>query len=442
MGAGLLQVAAKGEQGAYLTGNPDITFFKLVYNRHTNFAMESIRVDFEQEPALGHQCTVVVPRLGDLLHNCYLQVCLTKKANMYPDSQAGYYPAEHLIKDVTLSIGGQAIDRHTGDWLRIFDSLHREPEKSEHYKRLTNFDPAGVSSEMEFTETLYLPLCFYFTRSPGLAIPLISLYFSEVKLTFSFRDAAEVGVLSDGFEAALYCDYVYLDDTERRRFLGKPHEYLVEQVQTQQFDLTAEEAPREDGQSRFNAKLNFSHPVKALYWVLKQTDPVPGRTMHARYVGDPVDTFLTFQPNPHSGFHGYGMYQVVSEKLAPVHKARLTFNGVDRFSERPGTYFNKVQPYQHTRRAPNPGIYMYSFALNPEDIQPSGTCNFSMIDTSELQLTFKQSVSSGIISDTFRRAGAEQFARNIAGMKTLLVFAWNYNILRVENGMSTLVFVR
>jgi hypothetical protein len=438
MTGGLIQVASSGEyQGAYLTGDPEVTYWRQRWARHSNFAIESVKMDFIQEPKFNTQCSCIISRQGDLLYQAYLQVTMTKGANVWPKAKGGYHPIEALVKDVTLSIGGIVVDRLYSDWFRIYDTFHRTHEQSEAYTRMTNFDVTSLGSEQTSTETLYLPLNFYFSRSPGVAIPLINLFLAEVKLTFNFASAYDVGVLDSNFSAAIYADMVYLDSDEREVFSSSTIDYLIEQVQHVSKKLEGTEAPSETEMRTVRCKLPFLRPVKALYWVLKETNTDPDMTTHGRYIGDLGTTYLSYQPV--GGSHG--LMQSISEKLAPVQAARLTIQGVDRFSSRPGNYFNKVQPFQHAKKAATvPGMYMYSFSLALDDSHPTGSANFSTLSDAELVLTLKQSVSSPIVSSDFSGAAAETKAKNITGLKELLVFGWSFNVLRFENGMCGLLF--
>lgn len=422
----------------YFTDSCDTTLFRAQYHRHTLFAIESICTSFHNDPEFGGQSSCVLGRNGDLLMNCVLEVTLTKLDNQYPLAQGTFYPVEALVKDVTLSISGQPIERHTSDWFRIYDSMIRAPETSELYKRLANFDATTLTTGLLSTETLYLPMIFTFTRHPGLALPMVALYLSEVKLTFTWATAEEVGVSPDGFTAAVWCDYAYLSDYERKYFLETPIQQLVEQVQFNGgYSLMQGALPTSQVTAR--VPLRFFRPVKSLFWALKEQPSVtPGRTHHGRYVGDRDNTYLAFQPSQYS-WSGYGLYETISEKLAPISQVSLLMNGVDRFAPRHGRYFNIVQPYQATKRAPLPGMYMYTFALLPESVFPSGEANFSAIQDVQLQITLKMDTTDDVTDAAFAGTGAESTAKNIGGLTNLLVFATSYNLLHTEAGRAHLV---
>lgn len=434
MGGGLLQLAAKNTlQGTYLVENPQMSFFRHKFYRHTNFAIDTLRQDFEEDPAYGSRCHAIIGRRGDLVREIILEVTMTRAPNVYPTARGGYHPAEALVEEVTLTIGGMVIDRLTMDWMRIYDALHRSADQSAAYARLTNFDATTLCTDRPSTETLYLPLQFFFSRNPSLALPLISLPFSEVRLSFDFARAEDIGVLPDAnFSACLQVEYIYCDTPEREYFSRTPLTYLIEQVQHLTRTLDSNEGPGTNSMRTVRVPLNFSRPVKAMYWIFRETGTDDAMTSHGRYVGDLGGTYLSYQ----TGFDGgHTLMQSISERLAPLFSARLMFNGVDRFSHE-GSYFNRVQPYQYARCTPLPGIYMYSFALDPNDPYPSGEANFSTIDA-DLVVTFKKSVATSIYD--FPAEDAERIAKNITGLLDMRVFAWSYNILRIERGTCGLL---
>jgi len=378
MGGGLMQLVAYGAQDIYLTGNPQITFFKVVYRRHTNFSMEAIEQTFNGSADFGKRVTCTVSRNGDLMHKVYLQVTV-------PLSAAGYVKnlGHALIKFAEVEIGGQRIDKHYGDWMHIWNELSQEAGKKVGYGLMTGAGStsAGISAETD----LYIPLEFWFCRNPGLALPLIALQYHEVKINIEFSALSELcdttGLSLSA--ASLYVDYIYLDTDERRRFAQVSHEYLIEQVQ-----FTGDESVSSVSNK---IKLNFNHPCKELVWVVQRD-------------GSGVEKF------DYTDASG----------LNPVLIAKLQLNGHDRFSERMGRYFNLVQPYQHHTNVPKTGINVYSFGLKPEEHQPSGTCNMSRIDNATLQLTL-----------TSETVDADAKVR---------VYATNYNVLRIMSGMGGLAY--
>ena len=539
MAGGLMQLVAYGAQDVYLTGNPQITFWKVSYKRHTNFAMESIEQTFNGQADFGRRVTCTISRNGDLAYRTYLQVTLPEiNQSMVGSVQDGVYarwldfPGEQLISQVEVEIGGQRIDRQYGDWMHIWNNLTLPVDQQPGYYAMV-----GNTTELTFITdpsfnaidgpcqanaprqvcaprnalpetTLYVPFQFWYCRNPGLALPLIALQYHEVKINLDIRPIDEclwaVGSLgcspaSAGgrvntaynqslVAASLYVDYVFLDTDERRRMAQNPHEYLIEQLQ-----FTGDESV---GSSSNKIKLNFNHPVKELIWVVQPDqnvdycsslecnqllyrvlgaqpfnytdaiDALPnaihsfgGDSSVGATTGSYIDGSGLFndagaadvtgaywwaggasdgaysQPNfdqnspLESTVSDAGTFVLSQTSLTlhcwgqnPVVTAKLQLNGQDRFSEREGTYFDLVQPYQHHTRTPDTGINVYSFALRPEEHQPSGSCNFSRIDNATLQLVLSNATVEGTKTAKVR------------------VYATNYNVLRIMSGMGGLAY--
>ena len=537
-----MQLVAYGAQDVYLTGNPQITFWKVTYRRHTNFSMESIEQTFNGQADFGRRVTCTVSRNGDLAFRTYLQLTLPQidqdlKASGDDGVFARWldYPGEQLVSQVEVEIGGQRIDRQYGDWMHIWNQLTLTSEQERGYNKMVGhtmqmtymIDPSfadvdgpcdTAGSDQVCTPrnalpetTLYVPLQFWFCRNPGLALPLIALQYHEVKINIDLRPLDEclwavksvnstsgsqksVAPYNQSLVAAsLYVDYVFLDTDERRRMAQNPHEYLIEQLQ-----FTGDESI---GSSSNKIKLNFNHPCKELVWVV-QPDAhvnycdslVGGKVLYSILGAQPFNYTDAVDALPSSmlAYAGFGSLQGANEFINasglfedmgadflsgtgtslnqvanggdggnaryrgaqiagavgegssvsdagayvlaetalnmhcwgenPVVTAKLQLNGQDRFSEREGSYFDLVQPYQHHTRNPDTGINVYSFAVRPEEHQPSGTCNMSRIDNATLQLVVSNSTVSG------------------ANTAKVRVYATNYNVLRIMSGMGGLAY--
>ena len=421
MGGGLMQLVAYGAQDIYLTGNPQITFFKVVYRRHTNFAVESIEQTFNGQADFGNRVTATISRNGDLIQQIYLEIVLPAATGSSTSNLWVYGIGNALIQQVELEIGGQLIDRQYGSWMNIWSELTTPAAKRAGYDNMVgNNKPgayqAGSIDAGNGKKRLYVPLQFWFNRNPGLALPLIALQYHEVKLNLWIMDLAKVyaGTTNATLQCKMYVDYVYLDTDERRRFAQVSHEYLIEQVQ-----YTGAQSISQ-GTTSYNSQLNYNHPVKELIWVhtTSTNAALSGGTSCFNYSGDNsgfADTFTT------------GLLQL---------------NGHDRFSVRFADYFRKVQNYEHHTRVPRVGadldvndnryqyIYSYSFALSPEEHQPSGTCNFSRIDNAVMQFGY------GVDSVT----GAAAVPALASGSLSLQMYAVNYNVLRIMSGMGGLAY--
>jgi len=422
MGGGLLQLVAYGAQDAYLSGNPQITFWKGLFKRHTNFAMEPFRVNFTGQAAWGTKQSAVIGRHADLLYSTYLEVVLPYRGTdnlAFNWNNDQYRLGYNLIKYAELDIGGQLIDRLYGEWLFLWDSLTATDNQWSSLRRMVSSGEINAGS-LALTDTvqcnavngkpslpnvLYIPLGFFYTRNPGAALPLIALQYHEVKINILWNNTQHIAgnftlasKTPQPVQAAIYIDYIYLDVEERRRMAQESHEYLIEQTQF-----------NEDKEiSSYNARidLTFNHPVKELVWVVQPT---------------------SYTNCASAAKYGATRLQPFTYDSAAVFKQHLQINGQDRLDARFGDYFNKVQIYQHHTGIAiyQPGIYVYSFALKPEEHQPSGTCNFSRIDTA----TIAMEMSGGV---TINEQTDDTW--------DVRVYAVNYNILRIMSGMAGLAY--
>ena len=539
MGGALMQLVAYGAQDVFLTGSPEITYWKVSYRRHTNFAMESIEQTFNGQADFGRRVSCTISRNGDLAYRTYIQVTLPEINQDMKGSSDGVYarwldfPGEQLISQVEIEIGGQRIDRQYGDWMHIWNQLTMSAEQQRGYYKMIGHttqltylvDPtfadingpcsaAGGPGQVcaprkSLPETtLYIPLLFWFCRNPGLALPLVALQYHEVKINIDFRPigeclwavndiAAASGSVSVTMAyqqslvaASIYVDFIFLDTDERRKMASNPHEYLIEQLQ-----YTGDESV---GSSSNKIKINFNHPCKELIWVVQPDSNVDycssliGGTTLYKVLGSQsfnyTDSIDALPPAIHvfggaaetSGVNAFisgGVFQmpgaldgyvtsatpsntagwgsgnvfsnvdgssgtnsgsyvsdagtyVLAETALDMHcwgenpvvTAKLQLNGQDRISEREGSYFDVVQPFQHHTRAPDTGINVYSFALRPEEHNPSGTCNFSRIDNATLQLVLSSNTVASVATAKVR------------------VYAYSYNVLRVMAGMAGIAY--
>ena len=405
MGGGLMQLVAYGAQDIYLTGNPQITFFKVVYRRHTNFSMESIQQTINGSVGPSSRVTSTISRNGDLVYKLYYEFAGTVQTKTTASTSVLANPGAVIFDNVEVEIGGQRIDRQTGQWMHVWTSLTERNDarvvaKADGTLGTLSQELSGMGGCLQLvgngTDTkgttgaiaLSIPLNFWFCRNPGLALPLIALQYHEVKIVTTWSE-----LFPSGGTAELWADYIYLDTDERRRFAQVSHEYLIEQVQYQA-----------GASSTVSTELNFNHPVKELIW-----------TKGFNGTGGVTDG------------EGFGVMDDLGGKY------QLKLNGHDRMAMRSVTYFTKQQVHMyhsgpgglHTGSTNLVGtdatavgagadnIAVYSFALKPEEHQPSGTCNFSRIDNAQLY------------SDTPEKRD---------------VFAVNYNVLRIMSGMGGLAY--
>jgi hypothetical protein len=484
--------------------------------------MESIEQTFNGQADFGRRVTCTISRNGDLAYRTYLQVTLPEIGQSLADGDVYArwldFPGHQMLENVEVEIGGQRIEKQYGDRMHIWCQLTMAGDQEKGYNQMVgNTTQLTYVTDPSFADvdgpcdsdaprqvcaprnalpetTLYVPLQFWFSTNPGLALPLIALQYHEVKVNLDLRAIDEclwaVGDLTATsgdqkvsaaysqslVSASLYVDYIYLDTDERRRMAQNPHEYLIEQLQ-----YTGAESV---GSSSNKVRLNFNHPCKELVWVVQPdchvdycssliggntlfkalgaqpfnyTDAVDALPNSVKAFGGPAgvegaDAFITNQlfetagandgtatvtahagawnaGTTNSGVSDAGTFVLAETALDmhcwgenPVVTAKLQLNGQDRFSEREGTYFDQVQPWQHHSRSPDTGINVYSFALRPEEHQPSGTCNMSRIDNATLQLVLSNATVEGT---------------NTAKVR---VYARNYNVLRIMSGMGGLAY--
>jgi hypothetical protein len=419
MAGGLMQLVAYGAQDVYLTGNPKVTFFQAVYKRHTNFAMENIEQTVNGTAGDSGRVSVTVARNGDLVGDMYLQ--MTAKTGLTTKTSAADYNwvAERAVNNVELSIGGQRIDKHYQKWWRLYDNLYHDESKKASYAKMATTDGK---------KTVYLPLLFFFNRNPGLYLPLIALQYHEVRIDIDL--AGDFSTFLDTTSGVkVWANYIYLDTEERRRFAQKGHEYLIEQVQHTGNDSVTSGSPKQ-------VRLSYNHPVKELIWCFSNTS-ADNKTSLWNFTSKNLTSNIVLESDatavsesncfvPVTQAAGVPLVSVgtggsnekyTEEAVGPLNEFKLVLNGQDRFKAQEGKYFNQVQPFNHHTGSPAPGVYSYSFALKPEEHQPTGTCNFSRIDNAQVAVTM-----------------------NSTDATTMHMFATNYNVLRIQSGMGGLAF--
>ena len=409
MAGGLMQLVAYGAQDVYLTGNPEVTFFQAKYKRHTNFAMENIEQTVNGTAANSGRVSVTVARNGDLVGDMYLEL----KSSAADDASACWV-AERAINNVELSIGGQRIDKHYQKWWRLYSELYLDEAKKASWGKMTT---AATG------KTVYLPLVFFFNRNPGLYLPLIALQYHEVRVDIDIASDMETYLDKGTFK--VWANYIYLDTEERRRYAQKGHEYLIEQVQHTGTDTV-------DSAKVKQVRLSYNHPVKELVWCFSNTTATSSLwnfttdtnniavASNVTAISESncfVPTALSGAPVLSVGAAG-STVDFTEEAVGPLKKFKLILNGQDRFKEQEGKYFNQVQSFNHHTGSPYAGVYSYSFALKPEEHQPTGTCNFSRIDNAQVSVE----------------------ANTLNNATSMHMFATNYNVLRIQSGMGGLAF--
>lgn len=519
MGGGLIQLVAYGIDNMYLTHNPQITFFKAVYRRHSNFSIEQIPQFFTNTPDFGKTSTCVISRSADLIGNVSLVVTLPK-VKPFNDVNVKFAWVKRvgfaLIKSVEVQINEKVICKHYGEWLNLWTELTGKISGNQEcgtkemigdIPELTNF----TSGKEECT--LYIPFQFWFCRNAGSALPLISLKYCDIKINVEFADASKCYVLTpshyikcrddivgfnqyeyieqnidgelhagifinydinkkllyyhkltekklvsvkldDSFDVTnqtnvnnllnsayglkysiigqtsqysvfaelksnstsyplpklkglqlknpyLLVDYYYLDEDERIKFAQAKHDYIIEQLFVTQ-NIKIEE-------SNCTAKFVGNNPCKLLTWVVQNN-----------YIESSPNPFLYTTKYIDNDLSEKSLIQNQGKSL--IQNQTLYINGNPRLSMRNGQYFDTTQMYEYTNTTPATGINIFSPSLTPFTVQPSGSCNFSQIDTMEVKME---------LSSTINKNNPANFRG----------YALCYNILRIVNGVCGLVFV-
>jgi hypothetical protein len=396
MSGSSIQLASFGSQNLFLNNDADITFFKSVWHKYTHFAVEDMENSFQGSVGFGRSWTVDIQKSADLLWKCYLKVTLPAMTQSSGTVNWVRNIGHVLIKDYEIQINGGRCDKRYGEFMTIMKELSMPAEKLAGYDILIGNTAALTTPSASIpAATLYVPLDAWFCRSADLALPLVSLLFSTIRLVFTIRPASECYVTDDGLaptsgapeisNAVLKCQYIYLTDAERDRFGGKDQEYLIDQLQV---------IDQSSASSSVTVNTLFAHPVRELTWVVQ---PDANVAANVNRWSDFTDGATAY-----NGGH-------------PVATARITLAGNDRSKEESSTWYGVVLPYQNHTRVPSTGIYNYSYALDPENpTQPSGSMNYSRIDRATLNLTLNTGSSA---------------------VKTR-VYAVNHNIFRTVSGQG------
>lgn len=414
MGGGLLQLSASGKQDLFLNGNPQMTYWKQIYRRYDPFAIEAIPIVFDGGPDFGKRLTAIIPHTGDLLSQLLLEIQVPAPYTGTTYDVSWINSLGHaLIEEVSIEINDKQIDKQNGEFMQIWSSLTMPESHAAGFAAMIG-RVRGSYNETALPDalTLQIPLYFWFCRNPGLALPVIAMQRSQIRVNLKLRAFSElrytplmatVANASLSIPAVhinsciLWADWVFLGVEERRRLVENSHDYLIEQVQMVLDNAIPAGAPTA------NIPMTVNCPTSEIFWVIRQ-DRMSITNEWFNYgdirideVGIPQDLFTS---------------------------AIIKFDGQDRFKERVASYFRLVQPYQrHTSIPSDMFIYCYSFSLKPENAQPSGAVNMSRLNARNLMLNMN---ALGLPS---RQPSC-----------TANIYVKNYNILRIVNGLATLLF--
>lgn len=419
-GGGLLQLVASGKQDVFLTGNPQVTWFKMVYRRYTNFSIESSSIPFDTQPDFGRRLTCLLPKKGDLLGPLWIEVTLPAITDSVTGLPLSYTNAigHAMLQELSIEIGEQEIDKQTGEWMEMWSNYTVTADKRDAWNVMIG-KVSGASQGNDTSEmiglygplTLQIPLRFWFCKNPGMYLPLLALQYHPIRLNITLRPLNKLFLIDNPTvrpcdksatpvnitSMHLYGDYIHLDIEERRRFVANTHEYLIEQVQyTSPYSI-------ESNAQTIQIPMEFNNPIRELYWVIQRDS--------------------SLNANQYFNYTNYTLGETSPSYQNLILTALLRIEGYDRFDIRKADYFRLVQPYQyHTVVPVNDFIYSYSFCFRPEDIQPSGSLNASRLNTMTMQLEMNTAVTPA------------------RGSATARIYALNHNILRIVDGFGGILF--
>ena len=468
MAGGLLELVARGNQDIYLISRPQITFFKVVYKRYTNFSIESIRSLLDGSADFGQKVTTKLARNGDLAHKMILEVDVPAISSVAGTTISYVNSLGHALIDyIEIRIGGQVIDKQYGEWMEIWNQLTMTEGQTFAYQdmlsRYSSFTTLNTAT------TVYIPLQFWFCRNIGLALPLVALQYHDVEVSIKFNplskvhtfgpfnyytasqsgttitktsgpdftssdyDAGKVAYWSDGNTSTLASPiggesneigavesqtissqemYIGTNDTISSNISISDARLYVDYIFLDTYERKKFAQMKHRylfEQVQYNEAESFSASISSKKFSLDFN-----HTVKAIYWVSQLDRYS----RDNDVFNFSDTMDPNTTKTDPITTAVINLNGTERFEERKNKIFRIWEPLKHHTRVPNDFIYMYSFALKPESHQPSGSLNFSKIDNADLSITFKPSINSGQVR----------------------IYAINYNVLRIESCMAVVAF--
>ena len=406
--AGRLKIAATGIQDQWLTGEPQYSHFLTKFKRHTKFSFDYVESQFDGTVNFGKLLTCHVPvDKGDLIRNMTLKVTLTDPT---PDDNNQndmiWVPSviTHLIEYVELFIGGQSIQKLTGEYIYIHQQLHNSDDDINQTLYFLNGHGNYLSYNGLYTYFIDLP--FYFYRNTSLAIPTCAINKHDIRVDIKLRPLNELvrnigepdtGGISDVSASirklSLDTEFVYVTPDERMYMMSRPLDYVITQVQMSSFKMNL-------GENKKSVMLNFKHPVKELFFVSKNTSP----DVNPNVYNEIVNVELRFNDN--IVFRRDGLFLAYEQAIkyhtnSPSSITSVTINNVSS--------------------AIGPSSFgMYSFSLKPESPYPTGQVNMSRI----IHKLFTIEINP--INTTFKN--------------DTRIYAVNYNILRISDGLAGLKF--
>ena len=389
--SGRLRLAATGVQDQWLTGDPQFSYFLMNFRRHTKFSVDYIESQFDGDLTFGKTITCRIPNdKGDLVKNLNLKVTLNDPSTGYE-----WCPSviSHLIESAELLIGGQTIQKLTGEYIYMHQQLYNTDDDTDQTVYFLNSHGNTIAYSGDYNYFIDLP--FYFYRNSSLSIPTCALTKQIVEVRIKLRPLSELvsganpeNAIATLKKIAIDTEFVFLTDRERDYLMSRPIDYVITQLQMSKFVMKA-------GENTKSVMLNFSHPVKELFFVSQSEKAV--RDNHPNRYNTISNVKLRFN----------------NELVFDRDRKFLVYEQALKYHISPPEYVAATN-YKQSE------FSMYSFALNPEMYYPTGQVNMSRIVHKLLTIEIDPINS---IDDNKTR-----------------VYALNFNILRVNAGLAGLKF--
>ena len=379
MSGGIVQLVATGAQDAWLTGKPEVSFYRSSYKRYTHYANSPERQLIQGNPSAGNISTIRLEKKGDLINYMYL---------IAKDSTGALIPGinwTNVIDKIELLIGGQIVDTQDITWMSNVEAVTGAQNFSQRYLNNNAAGPNNVTNG-------FLPLKFFFCKDWNVSLPLVALQYHDVELRITWSTTLGSTLALTGlpataaystFQYEAWTNFVYLDQAEREYFANTPMDLLITQMNRIPIATTNMQ------------ELALAHPIK----------------------------FLAFQSNNYSTAYSTGATQIP----AINYQFKTQINGVDIGDSRSMFQWVDVPQYYHTPFGYNhnnatANVALISYCLDTSKLQPTGTLNFSRIDT------FRIVAPAGVSLST------------LAGGNGRYFYAMNYNVLRIKDGMGGLLY--
>lgn len=392
MGGNFL-LTIEGKENVFITGSPNVTFFKSIYKQYNPFSIENVRLEYDGVVSKNNKITFKIPNNADLLHRCFL--------SFYVSSGSG--DIYSYFKKIDIEVGGSVIDSVTSWGLHLYHEKYSTNEQYLSIQDMANYHKQNITNK-----EILIPLNFFFCKNPGRSLPISAI--TQDTIRFVLHLSSSEAYNTNAFNIPVpyvWSEYIYLSKNESQKFIDNEHLILIEQIQKSQEEKIIS--------SNQKVKLTFKHLVKEIFWMF--VDIPPSQKVSLFEDGDTSiigSSYYTDQTGNRSTDNQFDF-------------AHLMMNGTNIFIPRNEQYYTLLAYYNYFNRKPSFDIFSHSFSINPHDYQPNGFVNFNNINTCHIQfenVKFPQWNTNGFFSERY-----------------ICVFASNYNILRIKNGRSILAFI-